>query len=1023
MQMPHDDNTTDARRNTHTPARVRSSLLHVVAVVAFYSLVFTIYFSPVLFSARLLAPGDGFNFHAPFFYAGRTLWQPLLWGGYPLAADPQVMAWYPFALVFALARSFNAFVVSAYVIAACAAYGYAHALTRSRFAALVAGLVYGMSGFLVAQVGHASLVHTAAFAPAIFWTLEELRRRASAFWFAACAASVACAGLAGHFQIFTYALGVALLYVFVLGWTRDAHARRRIAFALVALALGIAATAIQLIPTFELTEQGQRAQMSFTEFNSFALPFHHLARLFFPYAFGGSPASFYGVPYFGEWAPPVGGFGQTELAIYVGVLPLMLAFVGVAAHRRERIAWFWTAIALLALLLAAGDATPLARLVFHLPAYNKFRVPARHLFELALATSALAALGVSAIQRRLTNARLANAPLTNAQDANTRLVSSRDTTARTVRRAIYVCAVALALSFILLIASASRLREEAARAGVAHLSFAPWRNPATLAPFVVFIIACLALIFWSRRTGSRTRQALLLLVLVCDLASFGWFYEWRYVSPDARLLDAPDAAARYGAELRTTGQRALPTRGALTPRVGLPPNVSALWHVPSASGYSALILARTSRLLDMTNDGSVNSPWQDATDRSLDLFAVRYVFAPRDEDQIERSSEDARVEISDSSTFMHFDPHDSTGDATLRAAPALNASLGAGCDASRPDATQFTFAHAAHADGVAFVTALACSASVADDAPVLRITASNDAGDAQTVTLRAGADTSEWAHDCADVLPTIAHRRAQVFDTFNVERNGATCEGHSYLARARFDHALEVKTLRLEWIGGRGSVDVKKIELLDETNARARLVRPQDRAPDPSHWRHVEDAGGVSVYENLRARPRAWLAGEVLSLPDDDALAAIKTGRLPDGRAYDPARTALISETSPLSNTATTAATITQPLDEATITRASDTSLVLRVRSTRDALLVVSDVYYPGWRARVDGREARIFQTDYALRGVFAPAGEHAVEFTYEPRSLRIGAIVSALAIIAIALVALWLARRERATNERDKVY
>jgi hypothetical protein len=289
--------------------------------------------------------------------------------------------------------------------------------------------------------------------------------------------------------------------------------------------------------------------------------------------------------------------------------------------------------------------------------------------------------------------------------------------------------------------------------------------------------------------------------------------------------------------------------------------------------------------------------------------------------------------------------------------------------------------------------------------------------------LRAGADTSEWAHDCADVLPTIAHRRAQIFESFNVERNGATCEGHSYLARARFDRALEVKTLRLEWIGGRGSADVKKIELIDHADARARLVRTQDRAPDATRWRHVEDAGDVSVYENLRARPRAWLVGEVLSLPDAPALAAIKTGRLPDGRAYDPARTALIAEPSPLSNVAPRAALTTQPLDEATITRAADASLVIRARSARDALLVVSDAYYPGWRARVDGREARIFQTDYALRGVFVPAGEHAVEFSYEPRSLRIGAIVSALAVVALALVSLWLARRERATNERDEVY
>ncbi|MFN2597941.1 MAG: YfhO family protein [Pyrinomonadaceae bacterium] len=1006
-QVPHDNDA---------PPR---ALAHAAAVVALYALAFTVFFSPVIFSAKLLAPGDGFNFHAPFFYFGRHLWTPLLWGGYPLDADPQTMAWYPPRALFSLLRSYNAFVVSAYALAASTSYAYAHALTRSRFASLVAGLTYGMSGCLVAQVGHVSLVHTAAFAPAIFWSLENLRRRASALWFAACAASVACAGLAGHFQIFTYALGVALLYVFVLGWAQGATTRQkiaRLALMLSALALGVAATAVQLVPTFELTGQGQRAAMSFAEFDSFALPLRHLARLFFPYALGGSPGSFYAVPYFGEWAPPSGGWGQTELAIYVGVLPLMLAFVGVVAHRRNRVVWFWVAVAALSLLLAAGDATPLARLAFRLPAYNKFRVPARHLFEFALAVSTLAALGAHAIQRRLADSRriTATQPAAASQADDAR---ARRTTARLTRNAIFVGFAALAISLISLVATSSRIRAEAARAGVANYSLAPWRNPATLAPLFVFAVAASALLFWARRPETRARQALLAAVLICDLASFGWFYEWRYVSPDARQLAPPAEAARYGEQLRAADQRALPSRGVLTPRAGSPPNASALWKVPSASGYSALILARTSRLLDMANDGSLTAPWQGATDRSLDLFAVRYLFAPREDDN-------ARDGISDSETFKQLDPRDANAGAVLRDAPALGITLGAGCDTPRPDAAEFSLPRAARADSIALVTALACSTDIADDAPVLRVTATDGAGASRSVALRAGADSSEWAHDCADVLPRVRHRRAPVFESFTVARGALGCEGHSYLARLRFDRPLEVKNLRLEWIGGRGSADVKRIALIDAACASARLVRQQDLAPDPARWRRVEDAGGVAGYENLRARPRAWLVGEVLSLGADDALSAIKTGRLADGRPFDPARTAVVEEPSPLAGAALAreeAATASN--GEAAITGADDTALNLRVRTPRDALLVTSDVYYPGWRARVDGREAHVYRTDYALRGVLVPAGEHAVEFSYEPRSLRVGALVSALALVAIVLVSLWLARRLRKAGGREGIY
>jgi hypothetical protein len=207
MKESHDINANGPRDIDQTPVanRVRSrrAFKHAVAVVSLYAIFFTIFFSPVLLTGKLLAPGDGVNFAAPFFYAERTLWQPLLWGGYPQAADPPVMTFSPVAWLFhALAHSFNAFVVAAYVIAASTAYGYVNRLTRSRLAAAVGGLVYGAGGFILAHQGHVSMIHTVAWVPLIFWSLEELRGKASARWFVAGVAAVAACGLEGHFQIF-----------------------------------------------------------------------------------------------------------------------------------------------------------------------------------------------------------------------------------------------------------------------------------------------------------------------------------------------------------------------------------------------------------------------------------------------------------------------------------------------------------------------------------------------------------------------------------------------------------------------------------------------------------------------------------------------------------------------------------------------------------------------------------------------------------------------------------------------------
>jgi uncharacterized membrane protein YfhO len=64
---------------------------------------------------------------------------------------------------------------------------------------------------------------------------------------------------------------------------------------------------------------------------------------------------------------------------------------------------------------------------------------------------------------------------------------------------------------------------------------------------------------------------------------------------------------------------------------------------------------------------------------------------------------------------------------------------------------------------------------------------------------------------------------------------------------------------------------------------------------------------------------------------------------------------------------------------------------------------VLTDVYFPGWKATVDGHEAPIQQVDYLLRGVRVPAGAHTVEFRYEPASFTAGWIVSLLALIGIA--------------------
>jgi uncharacterized membrane protein YfhO len=97
--------------------------------------------------------------------------------------------------------------------------------------------------------------------------------------------------------------------------------------------------------------------------------------------------------------------------------------------------------------------------------------------------------------------------------------------------------------------------------------------------------------------------------------------------------------------------------------------------------------------------------------------------------------------------------------------------------------------------------------------------------------------------------------------------------------------------------------------------------------------------------------------------------------------------------------------------------------VVARASAPRRSLLVLTDVHYPGWKAWVDGRRAPIERVNYLLRGVALPAGSHTIEFTYAPASWRAGWIVSLLASIVVAGLALlgWR-RRSRTTTSADEI-
>jgi Bacterial membrane protein YfhO len=171
---------------------------------------------------------------------------------------------------------------------------------------------------------------------------------------------------------------------------------------------------------------------------------------------------------------------------------------------------------------------------------------------------------------------------------------------------------------------------------------------------------------------------------------------------------------------------------------------------------------------------------------------------------------------------------------------------------------------------------------------------------------------------------------------------------------------------------------------------------------DRSRWRHDQDLAFGAAYANQDAMPRVWLADEAITLAPDEVLDAVQHSTLPDGRRFDPATTALVEEP------VTVVAQPASSSGSAKITHQADTSLELQVETDNPAFLVVSDAYYPGWKATVDGKSTEIYRTDYVLRGVEVPSGSHVVEFKYRPESFLLGGGVSIASILAIFVVLAW---------------
>jgi hypothetical protein len=173
-----------------------------------------------------------------------------------------------------------------------------------------------------------------------------------------------------------------------------------------------------------------------------------------------------------------------------------------------------------------------------------------------------------------------------------------------------------------------------------------------------------------------------------------------------------------------------------------------------------------------------------------------------------------------------------------------------------------------------------------------------------------------------------------------------------------------------------------------------------DRDLDGPGLERVYEEDEVKLYRVGDPYPRAWIVHQAVTADDEEEALALL-----DDEAFDPREVAVLpaaGQVPPLGGTS-------GPGSRVEVVDRRPGRLALDVSTGADGLLVVSQPYYPGWQAKVDGERRSVQRVDHLLQGVAVAAGSHRVELDYRPSPLP--ALVS-LVVLTCCLVAALVGRR-----------
>ena len=303
-------------------------------------------------------------------------------------------------------------------------------------------------------------------------------------------------------------------------------------------------------------------------------------------------------------------------------------------------------------------------------------------------------------------------------------------------------------------------------------------------------------------------------------------------------------------------------------------------------------------------------------------------------------------------------------------------------------------AHVPHfqATALGIVSYLEGGAALPDGTVVGVVEVGLGEGITRTFELRAGEHTAEGLYGAE-----VVHAQVTVGGHFWPGQPA----GNDYVTRLQWEEPAAPAAIAVRATLPEGQLIVRGVSLIDERTGSFQALVMSDRG----RFR-LAHSGDVKIYENLDVLGRSFLVHRARVANDEAAVALMQAP------AFDPAAEVVV-------DTSTGAEPLheSKPVEGQEFVRVVDCAperVEIEVIAQAPGYVVLTDAWYPGWEAAVDGERVPIHRADVLFRAVAVGPGNHRVAFHFRPASLWVGAGISLVGLVGLSVTALALSKAQR---------